>query len=183
MTVKTLSRKAISAITTEAHKVVYSTFNTLFNERYTFKQARCTRSGEQGIYILNGHMNNLGDFIPVSDMVVGAKLYNKEALPHVNPLSVADLFKQSFASAKAYVTDDCYVETKQLMEPITKFLAKYAECLDVFAGVYQNKKTYSRVFGVVVLLKDVVGEQRLSWELTIDDVDLEPHDDHTAAFR
>ena len=53
--IKTLTRKAISSITSEAHHVVYSTMANLFGEQHSFKQGRTRRTVEEGLYILNGY--------------------------------------------------------------------------------------------------------------------------------
>lgn len=180
---KTLSRKAISAIHSEAHQVVYRTMGELFGQQHSFKQGRCHRTVDQGLYIINGYSLPDEDFIPIAEMVVGSRIRNKSKLPQVSALSVKRLLRQTFAGNKAWVTDDFQVKTKQLLEPIANFIAKYADYFDVFAGVYENVYTHTNVFGLVVLLKDVEGPNQLAWEITIDDADLEQPDTVGSVFR
>lgn len=180
--ITTISRKAIKAISSEAHHVVYSTMEKLFGEHHAFRQGRCHRTVDQGLYILNGYMVE-DEFVPIVEMVVGERIRNKSRLPQIKPLSVNRLLRQTFAGSKAWVHEGFQVKTRHLLDPIANLIAKHADHLDVFAGVYENKVTNTNVFGLVVLLKGVEGADRLSWEVTIDDTDLDFPDTIQSIFR
>lgn len=182
MTTQTLSRKAFTTINTAMHQTVYKAFTSLFLSDYSCEQYRCHPGTDNGFGARYGFKSDPETFVPVCEIVVGAKIRNKHNLPQYSAQGVLRLLKQTFAGKKAWIGNNVYVETKDLVSPLAAFIAANADKLDVFAGVYQNKHTYSNVFGVVVLLKDCIGEQRLSLELTIDDIDLANASEINRAF-
>ncbi len=167
---KTISRTAIRNITKEAHQAAHAAAFQ-FGEHYRFKQGYADAKKES-LFALNGYENYQLDFIPLSNMVVGKVLKNKEPLKEVRATSVERMLRQSFVGGRAWAHGDTVVLTKDFIKPVVEFITKWAERLDVFAGIYQNPKTMTNVFGIYVKLKDVEGEDQLCWELTFDDVDL-----------
>lgn len=167
-----LSRKAIKEISIQTHQVIFNTFAKLFEEDHTRQQTHYRNSGDSGFSIVHGYKKDFDTVIPVCEIVVGARIHNKHSLPAISVLGINRLLKQTFPNKKAWASESKFVDTKKIVEGIANLVAANSKHLEVFAGIYQNKFTYSNVFGLVVLLKDVVGEQRLSFELTIDDIDL-----------
>lgn len=167
-----ITKKAHSVINTEIHQTVYNAFVKLFQSDYHCEQSHYVNGPDHGFSARYGYHVDCETFIPVCELVVGAKIRNKHNLMQYSAQGILRLLKQTFAGNKAWTGVNAFVETKLLVSPIAAFIAKHADKLEVFAGVYQNKHTYSNVFGVVVLLKDCVGDQRISLELTIDDIDL-----------
>jgi hypothetical protein len=141
----------------------------MFLEKHDFNQGRVGN----GFYMIHGYENEEEDFIPLSKLVVGSRLREKNPLPQVGALSINRLLKQSFVGNQCWETGDIQVPVKRFMESITKFIAQYEEHLDVFAGIYENKLTSTNVLGIYITLKDIDDDtKRLSWEITIDDNDL-----------
>jgi hypothetical protein len=167
---KTISRSAIKTITKEAHQAAHDAAH-LFGEYYRFKQGYADPK-QESLYALNGYENYQLDFVPLSNMVVGKVLKNKEPLKEIRATSVERLLRQSFVGNRAWTHGDTVVLTKDFIMPVIKFITRWAERIDVFAGIYQNPHTMTNVFGIYVKLRDVEGEDQLCWEITIDDVDL-----------
>lgn len=179
MTLKTITRKEVALISQEAHRAAYAA-GSMFLEKHDFKQGRT----DGGLYITHGYLNAEEEMVPLTKLVVGAKLRNKQALQHVSARKVANLLCQSFVGNNMWTTADIDVSVKRFMEPINAFLIKHEEHLDVFAGIYENKLTSTNVFGIYIMLKDVEkDEQRLNWEITIDHHDLVAPNSMHSVFR
>lgn len=168
----TLTQKSFKEFNIGIHRAAHGAFATLFQEDRNFKQYHLIQGKDRGLGITHGYQSTPDTFVPVCEIVVGAKLHNKHRLPQVTAQGVLRLFRQTFPNKKAWVGPNQFVETKQLITPISEFLVNNAGLVDVFAGVYRNEETYSNVFGMVALLKNCVGQRRVSMELTIDDVNL-----------
>lgn len=167
---KTISKNALKNITKEAHQAAFAAAN-LFGESYRFKQGYCDKS-QESLFALNGYENYNLDFIPLSEMVVGKILKNKEPLKEVRATAIERMVKQSFVGGRAWAREEHQVLTKDFMKPIVEFLVKHADRFETYAGIYQNSYTMTNVFGIYAKLKDVAPEDQLCWEITIDDVDL-----------
>lgn len=167
---KTLSRSAIKTITKEAHTAAYEA-TALFGVYHRFKQGYADPS-QMSLYALNGYENYQLDFVPLSNMVVGKRLKNKEPLKAIRASAVERMLRQCFVGGKAWAHGEVVVHTKDFIQPVVGFITKYAERLEVYAGIYQNPETMTNVFGLYVRLMDVESEDQLCWEITIDDVDL-----------
>lgn len=171
MATKTTSKKAISALINQAHRASYATFSEMFLEKHYFQQGRVGTTG--GLYITHGYKNDDDDIIPISTLVVGERLKNKQALRQVGALSIARLVRQSFLSNQAWLADDVQVPIKKFMEHVSRFLMDNEQHLDVFSDIYENKLTNTNVFGLYILLKDAPDDAtRFAWQITIDDHDL-----------
>lgn len=167
---KTISRSALKALVKEASQAAYAAAS-LFGEHFRFEQGFAD-SRRQALFAKNGYLNYYLDFIPISEMVMGKTLKNKGTLREVRPTAIERMLRQSFVGGKAWARGDEQVLTQDFFRPIAAFLARHADRLDTFAGIYQNPNTMTQVFGIYVKLKDVAPEDQLCWEITIDDVDL-----------
>lgn len=166
--VKALNSKAIAEISNAAHRAAYAA-GSMFLEKHEFNQGR---SGD-GLFIVHGYMNPEEDLVPITKVVVGSKMRESSRLRHVGMASISSMLNQTFVGDQAWLAGDVQVSVKRFLEPVLQFIAKYAEHLDVFAGVYENKLTSTNVFGIYIMLKDVEDDaKRLCWEINIDDHDL-----------
>jgi hypothetical protein len=171
---KTISRAAIKAITKEANHAAYAAANQ-FGEHFRFEQGFAD-SKHTALFARSGYLNYNLDFIPLSEILEGKILKNKHRLHHVQPIRLDAMLRDSFVQGKAWARGDTVVTTRDYLRPILAVIAKYADSLDVFAGVYRNRNSMTDVFSIYVKLKDVEVEDQLCWEITIDDVDLvKPH--------
>lgn len=163
-----LLTKVAREIYHEAHGVAYKA-GTMFLEKHHIRQ----RSVGEGFVIKHGYKLDNDDVVPIMELVTGAKLRNKYALPLVGNLSIMRLLRQTFVGNQAWLADDVQVSVKRLIEPIAEFITKHNEHLEVFAGVYENKYTHTNVLGIYITLKNVKKEKdSMAWEITIDDGDL-----------
>jgi hypothetical protein len=171
MTTKALSRKLMKEIANIGHRTAYA-MGGLFLDKHDFKQGRV--QGTNGFFIKHGYREiNNDSMVPISELVIGAKLKNRHALPQVGARSITRLVRQSFVGNQVWLADDVQLSVKRFIEPFTMFLSQYEEHLDVFAGIYENLYTHTNVLGIYVMLKDVEDdEHRFAWEITIDDADL-----------
>lgn len=170
MAIKSLSRKACADISNAAHHAAYQAFKNLFLDKHDFIQGR-TGDGK-GLYITHGYKTDDDDVVPISTLVVGAKLREKHTLRQVGALSINRMIRQSFVGSQVYLADDVQVPVKKLMEHVSRFLMDYEQHLDVFAGIYENKLTSTNVLGIYIMIKNVEDSNRFAWEITIDDHDL-----------
>lgn len=162
------SRKLLQEVSLQAHRAAYAAGST-FLEKHDFNQGRYG----SGLFIDHGYLNEEEDFIPIMKVVAGDRLRNRHILRQVSALSISRMMRQSFVGNQAWLTGDLIVSVKRFMEPIIKFLNTYHECLDVFAGIYENKFTHTNVFGIYITIKDECApDKRVCWEITIDDNDL-----------
>lgn len=163
-----LLTKVAQEIYREAHHIAYKV-GTMFLEKHHIRQC----SVESGFSIKHGYKLDNDDVVPIMELVTGAKLRNKHALPIVGNLSIMRLLRQTFVGNQAWLADDVQVSVKRLIEPIAEFVAKHNEHLEVFAGVYENKYSHTNVLGIYITLKNVKKEKdSMAWEITIDDGDL-----------
>ncbi|BAW18993.1 hypothetical protein [Ralstonia phage RP31] len=167
---KVLSRVTAKKICQEAQHVAYMA-SLLFKEHHKFELGYADAK-KINPRTINGYQNYLADFVPLSDMVLGKALKNKEPLRAIRHTAVERMIRQSFVGGKAWANGDVQVTTKDFMRPILDFLAKWGERLETYAGIYENKFTGTNVFGIYVKLVGDDGFDHLSWEITIDDVDL-----------
>lgn len=155
-------------IYSDAHHVAYAAAS-MFLEKHHIRQKRV----EEGMAIKHSYKLDNDDVVPIMELVSGAKLRNKHALPLVGNLSIARLLRQSFVSNQAWLADDVQVSVRRLMEPVIEFITKHSEYLEVFAGIYENQYSHTNVLGIYITLKSVKKEKdRMAWEITIDDGDL-----------
>lgn len=167
---KTISRTCLKTIAKEAHQAAYAAvalFGDLHKFKLGFADAKRTCAST-----INGYYNYLSDFVPLSEMVVGKAIKNREPLRATRATAVERMVKQSFVGGKAWANGEVSVLTKDFMQPIAAFLNKWVDHLEVYAGIYENELTGTNVFGIYVKLKDAAGADHLTWEITIDDVDL-----------
>lgn len=169
MTTKTISRKALQDIITQAHSLSYRSFGAMFLEKHWWKQGRHGNDG--GLYIEHGYETDDEVIVPISKLVVGAKLKEKHPLRQVGALSITRMVKQSFAGGQAWLADDVQVSTKLFIEHVARFLMDNEQHVEVFAGIYENKLTSTNVFGIYIMLKEEY-ERPFAWEITIDHHDL-----------
>lgn len=169
MATKTISRKALQDIITQAHSLSYRSFGAMFLEKHWFKQGHYGNDG--GLYIEHGYETLDETIVPISKLVVGAKLKEKHPLRQAGVLSIPRLAKQSFVGGQAWLADDVQVTVKKFMEHVARFLMDNEQHVEVFAGIYENKLTNTNVFGVYIMLKEEY-EKPFAWEITIDDHDL-----------
>ena len=162
-----------------AHAVAYSTAS-LFKGHHTVKDGNRYINPEPAIShgnpIIHGIFSNTLDFISLSSLVVGGKM-DTQCKNSMKVMSVTDIRKfliQGFTAKKDWRVGDVRVSVRSFMEPILAFLKQYADQMEVYVNIYDNKLTYTDVFGLVIVSKRATGAPNLVWEITIDDAYLVP---------
>lgn len=163
-----------------AHLAAYTSVS-LFGEHHRFKDGSrfCEPEStvvDTGKVFTHGIFNNTLDFIPLSKILVDGKLTTqcKSAMGQVSVADIRQLVKQNFTKNKDWRIGDVRVSVNAFLEPILQFLDQHDEEMEAFAGIYDNKLMYSDVLGLVIVSKQSVIGQRMTWEITIDDADLVP---------
>lgn len=171
---RTYVHEAVLAAHIAAHSAV-----SLFGEHHKLKDGKSYIDPEplvkHGTTITHGIFGNSLDFIPLSAMLVGGKLSTKckGSMKKVTVGEIQQLMKKCGIVDKDWRIGNVRVSVKKFMEPILKYLTQHAEQVEAFAVIYENKLTYTDVFGLVVVSKPggAIGEN-MTWEITIDNVDL-----------
>lgn len=160
-----------------AHVVAHAAVS-LFGEHHKLREGKNYIDPEplvkNGTTITHGVFGNYLDFVPLSAMLVGKKLNTncKGAMEKVGVDEIRQLMKKCSIAGKDWRIGNVRVSVKKFMEPILKYLVQHSDQVEAFAGIYQNKLTYTDVFGLVIMSKSGPTGEGMTWEITIDNIDL-----------
>jgi hypothetical protein len=160
-----------------AHTVAYATA-ALFKEHHKLKNGKQFIDPEpivsHGIPIVHGIFGSSLDFVQLSSLVVGGKLNTQCQSPMTvtNVVEIRKFLTKDFPAKKDFRVKNTRVSVKNFMEPILEYLKRYAAVIEVYSCIYDNKLTYTNVYGLIIVTKSVIGGGNLIWEVSIDDADL-----------
>lgn len=171
---------------TDIHEAVLAAHTAAFNAASLFGEHHKLKDGKRyndpapeistGRPVVHGVIGRSLDFIPLSTLVVGAKLKTQCqcAMKPANVGEIRKLMNKSFFSNKDWRVGEVRVSVMSFMEKILGFLSRYGNQMEAYVAIYDNKDKYTDVFGLVIMSKSTDCHDRLTWEITIDDAELVP---------
>lgn len=155
------------------------------------KQLECKQNGvfsntaqfPVGSEVIHGFFDRELDFIPVSTMVIGGRIKNRNVLIPIKPECIREYSDQTFVRDKAWILREHRVKTSDVIFPVAQFAKKYKDEVEVFAAVHEHEHRHTQVLCFVIMLKRAKGENRLMWQISIDDAHLGEVGTRDSIFR